>query len=644
MKIDKKTEATMLDRRKWLVNWLKRRNYDIGVRADCFLFCYHCTNRALYSPDLCWTLLQNMNQLLRSPLPVETLEKIAAWEFQRMTNEKIILWLGITEDEVDTLKIGHNKKLVKEREKRQHEAAIQMDKIQEMYADGKTTAEIAKAFPNLSKRTIQRYLAAYREEKRSALEKQNLANQIMELYQENNDLAAIARQMKCDIGTVRQILGLEGMTEITKQETKRSVEESKCFLSDEGQRLYELSLYKSEQTEDTLDEYQIALATLRTYSGAICILGSGGCGKTHLIQEFLASLSPEERAATLIVAPTGKAADNLNAQTIHKAFHFPNEVQANDDITAAPKCLFSVSRVIIDEINMVRQDIFSRLAKTMRFVEQQTGRPIQLIVLGDFGQIQPVATAADMELLQEFYPKAKGVYAFHSEQWAQMKFRKIVLKHIYRQDDPIFKEKLNEIKYGNAAAINWFNENANPYSSVTAITICPTNKLVDHYNQEAWLCFDPDELVTYTAKSNTSSEDIPCPKVLQLATEMRVMTICNSEKFKNGSVGTILKTNKSSIQVRFDNGTTATVRRHRFTLQDGSTYEQIPVVLAYAITANKAEGMTFREVNIVLGYFAPGQLYTALSRCTSIDGIYIDGKLTEKDLHVDIEALRMTIE
>ena len=78
-------------------------------------------------------------------------------------------------------------------------------------------------------------------------------------------------------------------------------------------------------------------------------------------------------------------------------------------------------------------------------------------------------------------------------------------------------------------------------------------------------------------------------------------------------------------------------------LQDGAIYEQIPVVLAYAITANKSEGMTFEEVNIVPGFFAPGQLYTALSRCTSINGIYIDGELSEKDLHVDIEALRMTI-
>jgi ATP-dependent exoDNAse (exonuclease V) alpha subunit len=418
------------------------------------------------------------------------------------------------------------------------------------------------------------------------------------------------------------------------------------FKSIEGRELYHMSISKTEQTKVTIDEYSIALATLRTYKNAICILGPGGCGKTHLIKEFLAALSPAERAATLIVAPTGKAADNLNAQTIHKAFQFPNEVQPNEDVTAAPKHLYSISRIIIDEINMVRQDVFSRMIKTIRFVEQQTQKKVQVIILGDFGQISPVTTASDIELLTEFYPTVKGVYAFHSEQWEQMNFRKIVLKHIYRQEDSEFKEKLNEIKYGNTAAIRWFNEKASPFANVNAITICPTNKLVDYYNKEAWCFFDPDYMVEYTAvfKNGCYNDELPCPDKLLLSAEMRVMTVCNGEKYKNGSIGTIIKTNENSILVQFDDGSVATVSRHRFILQDGVVYEQIPVVLAYAITANKSEGMTFTAVNIVPGFFAPGQLYTALSRCTSIDGIYIDGELTEKDLHIDIEALRMTVD
>ena len=646
MKPNKKTATTMLDRRNWLKAWIKLRNYDIGNRADNFLFCYHCTNRALYSPELSWQLLQNMNGQLVTPLPIETLEKIDAWNLLRITNEKIILWLGITEEETEILRIGHNKKLKQERNSRQFEAAIIIGEIEDMYAAGKSAAEIAKEFPQVSKRSIQRYIADYRKRQQTVQEKQLLADTIISLYQETTDLNLIARRTKCDVSTVRQILNLQGMTEMTKQETKKIYDEPECFKTIESRRLYQLSISKTEQTEATIDEYSIALATLRTYKNAICILGAAGTGKSHLIKKFLAALSPAERVATLIVAPTGKAADNLDAQTIHKAFQFPNEVQPNEEATAAPQHLFSISRVIIDEINMVRQDVFSRMIKTIRYVEQQTNKCIQVIALGDFGQIQPVATSADMELLTEFYPTARGVYAFHSEQWDQLNFRKIVLKHIYRQDDPVFKNKLNEIKYGNMAAIRWFNEYSNPYDSVRAITICPTNKLVDHYNKEAWYCFDPDSMVEYAAtfKNGHSCEELPCPEYLQLSAEMRVMTICNSDKYKNGIIGTIIKTNENSIQVQFDNGTIATVGRHRFMLQDSVIYEQIPVVLAYAITANKSEGMTFKEVNIVPGFFAPGQLYTALSRCTSIDGIYIEGELTEKDLHVDVEALRMTVD
>ena len=170
--------------------------------------------------------------------------------------------------------------------------------------------------------------------------------------------------------------------------------------------------------------------------------------------------------------------------------------------------------------------------------------------------------------------------------------------------------------------------------------------MVDHYNSEACYFYDYDDIVEYNAtySHGNSCGELPCPEKLSLAVGMRVMTICNSDKFKNGSIGTIVRTNETSIRIRFDNGTEANVNKQRFVLQNGVIYEQIPVVLAFAITANKAEGMTFDEINVVPGFFAPGQLYTALSRCRHIQGIFIDGELSKRDLHIDIEALRMTVE
>ena len=121
------------------------------------------------------------------------------------------------------------------------------------------------------------------------------------------------------------------------------------------------------------------------------------------------------------------------------------------------------------------------------------------------------------------------------------------------------------------------------------------------------------------------------------------MTIVNDRSYKNGSIGTILKVNASSIRVLFDNCRIATIRRKKFTLSDGSIYEQLPVVLAYAFTVHKCQGCTFDAVIIVPGFFAAGQLYAALARCRRIDGICIDGWITKEDIIIDTEALQMTV-
>lgn len=646
MKPDKRTETTMLDRRKWLKEWIELRNYDIGTRTEQFLECYHYTNRVLYSPDLSQILLCRMNEQMVDPLSEDQLSKIEASKVLKPTNQKIILWLGITDEEKEQLKIGHNMIEKEERTNRQLEAAMVVLEIENLYKAGCSIVEISKKFPDISKRTIQRYISEYRERTMTYKEKQEREKSILEMYKETTDLKKIARRKKCSVDTVRQIVNYQGMTEMTTQETKLLVSEECLFKTKEAGQLYSVSLYKTEETQSDLSEYDIALAALRTYNKAICITGAAGTGKSYLVKEFLKTLSKSERDATLIVAPTGKAADNLNAQTIHSAFQFPNEVQPNEEIAAAPKHLFGISRIIIDEVNMVRQDVFSRMIKTIQFVEEKTQKPIQVIVLGDFGQIQPVATAADMDLLKEFYPNAKGVYAFHSEQWEALNFKKIVLKHIYRQENIEFKNKLNEIKYGNIAAIQWFNENSSCEVDHNAITICPTNKLVEKHNNDAIQFWEFQDLVEFNATfvNGTTTEELPCPQNLKLAKRMRVMTICNGDKFKNGSIGTIVKLDDNSISVWFDNDVVTTITKKRFSLPDGTIYEQLPIVIAYAITANKSEGMTFDAINIVPGFFAPGQLYTALSRCRDVERIYIYGKLSTKDLHIDIEALRMTID
>ena len=395
-----------------------------------------------------------------------------------------------------------------------------------------------------------------------------------------------------------------------------------------------------------MDEHTTAMAILQTFTGNICITGAGGTGKTFLLNHFLESLTKEEKASTLIVCPTGKAADHLNGITIHKAFHLSNDVQLPVAITTVPKELLSVTRIIIDEVNMVRIDIFDKIMRMVQYIEEKVKHKIQVIVMGDWGQIQPVATDTDKMLLKEFYPNAKGLYAFQSTMWKNMNFRKIMLTKIYRQNNVELVEKLHAIKYGNLDAVQWFNDNTSQFFITDGVTICPTNKLVEQYNHDAWSMFSDSYMEEYcpTIISGTLSEIPQHHQSLQLAVRMRVMTTSNGKNYKNGSMGTVTKLNKKSIRVELDNGNVVTVTAQRLELENGVIYKQLPVVLGYAITANKSEGMTFDAINVVPGYFAPGQLYTALSRARSIMEIHIVGELTAKDLIVDIDALRMTVD
>ena len=647
----KRAKVTMRDRYKWLKAWLQERNYDIGSKQNEFLYIFYSTVRSIWSAEVSRDLLRNINNQFAPPLEDNRLDRMIQRVNAREApnvyrNEDIIRHLGITAEEADKLRIGYVKKEREERaEKIKADAARKKD-IEMMYGMGYTTAQIHEEYPEISTRTIKRYISAFRRNARTEQEQRVLTETVIHLYQEEHDIKSIARQTGSTMEEVSRILGLTPMTNCTTLEKLQDIDEEVAFKVSECAELFTLSRYREQSTQSGLNDQAIALATLRTFTGNIVVLGAAGTGKTYLIKEYLSKLQPKEREKTLIVAPTGRAADNLDAQTIHKVFCFPNDVQPNKPVTDAPKKLYTVSRIIIDEINLVRLDVFERMVKTIRFVEEQTNRKIQILALGDFGQIQPVATQEDIEAIRFYYPNTTGVYAFQSELWDELKFRKIILQQVHRQKDIQLIEKLTEIKYGKLSALQWFNDNATTYCDPKAIYICPTNKLVKHYNDVAIEWFATGKLYEFTAKviGGNPTEELPCPERIKLAVGMRVMTICNAAKYKNGSMGVVTEIHPKTIRVKFDNGVVATVRTKKFALQNGIFYEQIPVVLAYAITANKAEGMTFSAINVVPGYFAAGQLYTALSRCKNIARLHIVGKLSAKDLVVDLAALRMTVE
>ena len=642
MRKDRITQAVMTDRKKWLKAWLRNRNYNIGDKRKDFIFVYYCTLSVLHTPKQARKMTKEINQQFTDPLLDSiistTIYKVNKAGGYRLTNQTIIDMLGITPAEVDELHIGHNLKEKEARTLRLFDRLVQDEQILAMYNEGKRIVDIAAAYPALSQRTIERVIQQHAKEK-----KQERDRTIWQLADTGHAVSAIAQQVGCSKPTVRRVLSGTKPTDIPRTESLRDEVTAPQFIDSLG---YELYVSHKRETEQAVPEdYNNALSELQATRRNVRIVGSGGTGKTQLIKDYLQSLPPSERSGTLVVAPTGLAASHINGETVHKAFGLLNEVQTKETPITIPPAIMPVKRVIIDEVSMLRIDIFERVITMLQHIEELEQRHIQIIVLGDFGQLAPVCCPEDRKQLHQLYPKAKGIYAFHSELWQKLDFQPIILKYNFRQEDRELSEQLTALKYGSLDAVNWFNENCAAFSDDRAVYICPRNEDVEKYNRQALERFEGQKITAFRAsyKELAPNTELPCPKLLQLAEGMRIMTIVNDRQYKNGSLGTILKVNDSSIRVLFDNCKIATVRRKKFTLPDGSVYEQLPVVLAYAFTVHKCQGCTFDAVMIVPGFFAAGQLYTALSRCRSLDGICIDGEITKKDIIIDTEALQMTV-
>lgn len=595
--------VTMKNRMEWLWEWVKMRDYDLETndKRNTFLYIYYITLfQGFGNRNFAFALTNKRNRQLSKPLNMEEFKKkVALWQQpkynRKFTNETIIRLLGITEEEAEILEIGKCKREKAERALRTLQRRERNFDILLLRAKGLTQKEIAEHL-EVSISTVKRILR----------ESRNFAK---------GSLLTITEVPK----------GKSALTE---------------FVSPEAERLY--SLYKEETEAAPNDEFAIALEKLKTSSNNLFICGSAGTGKSSLIKEYLESLTSAERKRVLLVAPTGKAADLINGITIHKAFELPSCVQTTDTIEKLPKALNNISTVIIDEISMVRVDVFSKIMQILQFAD----RHIRLIVLGDFGQLRPVATKSDKTALKMLYPNTDSYYAFNSEYWDAANFEKITLHKIMRQNDAELIEHLNGIKYGRVADIEWFNSNTSPFIPAKPIYICSRCKTVDEFNQSALDEFKQDNITTtYKAKyTGKLTADLPCPKELEIGVGVRVMTICNDTKYKNGNIGTVKAFTDDGITVKFDNDKTATVKRKSFELENGTEYTQFPLVLAYAVTVHRSQGSTFNNVVIICEeFFEAGMLYTALSRCRSIYNISFIGRLKPKDLKIDTEALKMTV-
>jgi hypothetical protein len=282
------------------------------------------------------------------------------------------------------------------------------------------------------------------------------------------------------------------------------------------------------------------------------------------------------------------------------------------------------------------------------------------VLVGDFLQLPPVLTNNDKYALDKQYKRDVGAaFAFDSAFWSNFDFKYIILTEIVRQNNPEFISKLNRVRVGDKAYMDYFFDNSCKSYINGAITLCGKNSEADSKNKES-LDMLSSNLVEYKAivEGQVFEAETPASLFLKLKVGARVMTLINDNKmsFINGSFGTVYELKNDTVTVRMDNGVLVDIERytwkiHRYELDNSSgedrlvkkevgTFTQFPLRLAYAITIHKSQGQTYDYVNLSPYCWDCGQLYVALSRVRSLDRLHFLYKPDPKYLVISLNVIK----
>ena len=398
----------------------------------------------------------------------------------------------------------------------------------------------------------------------------------------------------------------------------------------------------------------------------IFLTGKAGTGKTT----FLRNLAANTYKRMVIVAPTGVAAINAGGVTIHSFFQLPFgpivpdgqslSLVSNKISKTKLKIMRSLDLLVIDEISMVRADLLDAVDAVLRKVRRSSDAfgGVQLLMIGDIQQLAPVARQNEWELLQPYY---KSVYFFDSHVLRNNPYICVELNHIYRQNDEDFIGILNRVRNNkldkkNADLLNQrFIPDFNPKDKDGYITLTTHNSQADEINEQK-LKEIKSKTLTFEAEINGIFPEnaYPTKEVLELKVGAQVMFVKNdpspAKEYYNGRIGKIISYNKDEgLVVQCDNDiinvTPVQWQNFEYTLNEKTneieekeigSFTQIPLRTAWAITIHKSQGLTFDKVilNAEMA-FTHGQVYVALSRCTSLKGLVLKSKIQNNVLFND---------
>lgn len=434
------------------------------------------------------------------------------------------------------------------------------------------------------------------------------------------------------------------------------------------------------------DEFLQAEKILRDGHPVVLITGGAGTGKTTLI-EYLS----EQGLADITVAFTGVAALNCHGKTIHSLFQLPPGLLLPEDLPGlkplnwkSESLLKNAHTLVIDEISMVRADLLDALDFRLRTVrnEDVPFGGIQLLLVGDPFQLPPVVGNEEREYFSPYRPQCvwNSAWFFAARSLRDANIVHLELTRVFRQapEEKEYISYLNDLRcYRNLdAAISYFNRNCfREHQDKDIVTLTADNATATARNKRE-LQNLPGASRIYEAtssgsflrivqnmldKSDRNDPDalgdikrLPAPYHLELKNGALIMLLVNdgNKQFVNGSTGVVQRMDDHAITVRLSNGNTVAITRHEWqsvklewdetTHQTrrtiNGTYEQFPLMLAWAITTHKSQGRTLPQVRVEFSRnaFAPGQTYVALSRTRRVSDLYLSRPLNAGDFPEDI--------
>ncbi len=411
------------------------------------------------------------------------------------------------------------------------------------------------------------------------------------------------------------------------------------------------------------EKFKEALVVMEHTSKNVFITGKAGTGKSTLLNHFKQTTKKE----IVVLAPTGVAALNIDGQTIHSFFSFAPDITLNSVKKHSgtwAKMYKIIETIIIDEISMVRADLLDCVDKFLRLNGKNPDKPfggVQMVFIGDLYQLPPVVTGKEKEIFRDHY---KSPYFFDSKIFEHLDMQFIELEKIYRQKDKKFIQLLNAVRNRSVTEkdVKELNKRLDPDfeppADIFYINLTTTNDSASEINERE-LSKLTGSLFRFEGKVKGEFKETSLPTQVDLKLKIgsQIMFVHNDAagRWVNGTVGKIadiIKNKKEDTLIaELTNGEKVDVGKYTWEVYNlfynketggldseilGS-FTQYPLKLAWAVTIHKGQGKTFDKVIIDIGRgtFSHGQVYVALSRCTSFEGIVLKKPIEKKHIFMD---------